>query len=90
MTFTVTINGGPDNPWHAYGLRCNPFPRLGRYEHRGLERVLRELDGDPIPSQEALLKILEGCSEEFIDLCRTLFREGQRISFDVTFQEGGR
>lgn len=79
----VTINGSNENPWHVYGLRCNPFPQLARAEFSHANRLLRLLDSDPITSADQIRAILRGCSDEFVDLCCSQFTPGQRVSFLV-------
>lgn len=85
MRITVTINGGPENVWHEWGLTCNPFPQLPAYEFVDANRRLRALDSDPLTSVEDIRRILEGCESEFIELCCRSFRPGERVQFDVTW-----
>lgn len=85
MALRVTLNGTDRNPWHAYGLRCNPFPQLGKAEYHAGERQLASLDGDPLRSAADIRDRLRGFTEEFIELCIAQFRPGRRISFEVVF-----
>lgn len=85
MRVEVTINGGPDNPWHVYGLTANPFPKIGRAEFGTANRMLRELDSDPITSQDQIRIILKGCDQEFIDRCVERYRPGERVSFIISW-----
>lgn len=85
MRINVTINGGPINVWHRYGLKCNPFPQLARYEYSVANRMLQELDSDPIESTDRIRTILSGCAPEFIEICCAEFKAGQRVSFHVAW-----
>lgn len=82
---TVTLNGGPVNVHRQYGLTCNPFPAIPRYGFNAANRMLRDLDADPLTSTDDIKRILHGCDSEFVELCCKHFVPGQRISFDITF-----
>jgi hypothetical protein len=85
ITLTVRINGTDKNPWHKMGLKCNPFPQIGKAEYDAAELTLAELDGDPVTGPEDIRKRLRGFSPEFVELCVANFRPGERVAFDVTF-----
>ena len=58
MKVTVILNGGPDNPWHAMGLRCNPFPQIAKHEFAAADRTGHARIYDPlshgVPRQGAM------------------------------------
>lgn len=83
----VTINGGATNRWHQYGLTANPFPQIGRAEASVANRMLRELDSDPITSTDQIRTILAGCDQGFIDLCCSQYKAGELVSFNVEWPE---
>jgi hypothetical protein len=81
----VVINGSDVNAWHAYDLTCNPFPAVPKYEFGRFNKVLQQLDGDPIRSVEDLQRILLGGSPEFLELCVRHYVPGERTRFTVVF-----
>jgi len=83
MRVTVTLNGSPTNGWHRYGLRCNPFPQIPDARFNTANRMLQELDSNPLESTAQIRTILSGCDPEFIELCCARFVSGQRVQFDV-------
>ena|SRR5436190_3834341 len=83
MEVEIIINGGPDNVWHRWDLRCNPFPYVPKYEFARFNRVLQNLDSDPIPDRAALLKIIEGGDPWFVEACTKAYRPGERTRFKV-------
>jgi hypothetical protein len=86
---TVRLNGTGENPYHQFGLTCNPFPQLG--VNQWDERPLQKLGGDPIPHDNAeayIRETLKGFSQDFVDLCVSQFRPGKYIEFEVTWMEG--
>lgn len=87
ITVRVTINGGPENVHRQYGLTCNPFPAIPRFEYVAANRMLRELDSDPLASVDDVRRILAGCDDAFVDLCCQKFVAGQRVSFTIEFPE---
>ena len=87
MKVIVTLNGGPKNVWHQWGLNCNPFPHLARYEESTANRMLQQLDSDPLPDAEAIRRILKGCDPKFIDLCVQNFEPGSRVAFTVSWPD---
>lgn len=90
MKITVVLNGGPDNFYRHYGLTCNPFPAIPDARFETANRMLRELDSDPLAGVEDIRKILAGCDQEFIDLCCARFVPGQRVRFTVEWPDGAR
>jgi len=93
IEYIVTLNGTDKNPWHLFDLRCNPFPQLARMQTDAAERILAELDGDPIPhstpgeAAEYIRRKLNGFSNEFVELCVNKFIPGQRVQFTVSWYE---
>ena len=87
MKIVVTLNGGPKNVWHTYGLRCNPFPQIGKFEFATANRMLRELDSDPLTGPEDIRRILKGCDHDFIELCCSQFKAGERIQFTISWPD---
>lgn len=84
----VCLNGTNKNTWHILGLRCNPFPQLGKHEYMAGERALNELDGDPLEGPDDIRARLKGkVSERLIELCVERFVPGQRVKFEITFEE---
>lgn len=86
-TITVTLNGGPVNVWHQYGTRCNPFPQMARAEDSHANRLLQELDSEPLQSVQDIRRILHACSTEFVELCCQQFKPGERVQFQVWWNE---
>jgi hypothetical protein len=70
-----------------FGLKCNPFPAIPKAEFSTANRMLRELDSDPLKSSAEVARILHGCDEEFIKLCCQKFEVGKRVSFVVSWPE---
>lgn len=87
MFVKVTLNGGPTNVWLRWQLTANPFPAIPKAEFAVANRMLRELDSDPLTSVDDIRRILSGCSEEFIELCCREFVAGKRISFGVSWPD---
>jgi hypothetical protein len=87
VTITVTLNGSDKNPWYMYGLTANPFPQIAKAEYTTADRMLRELDSDPLTSTDDIRRILKGCDEKFIELCCEKFVPGQRIKFQVNWPD---
>lgn len=90
MKLKVQLNGTDANPWHRYGLRCNPFPQTGDARYDGACMRLQELGGDPIPQEIAEKYIrtqLEGFAPEFVDLVLGRYVPGEMIEFEVAFPE---
>ena len=85
MKLRVDLNGTSENPYHRYGLSQNPFPQLAKHEYSGACRRIQYLGGDPIPDTQYIRKILEGFSDEFVELCCERFVPGKYISFNVEF-----
>lgn len=88
--FKVSLNGTDENPFHKFGLKCNPFPQIGRAEFDSAERRVRILGGDPIPHdtyEEYIRTVLRGFTKEFVDLCVEKFRPGEYVEFVVEFPE---
>jgi hypothetical protein len=84
----VTINGTSANPWHAMCLEQNPFPQIGRMEYDEFSKRVSSLDADPIDPGEAEAIIrgrLKGCSEEFVKICLSQYKPGERVKFEVTW-----
>lgn len=87
MKVLVVINGGPNNVHERYGLTANPFPAIPVAEFHTANRMLRELDADPLSSTDDVRRILSGCDQGFIDLCCQQFKIGERIRFSVTWPD---
>lgn len=87
MQITVRLNGTDTNPYSKWGLRCNPFPQIGRAEYDAAERRLNSLGGEPIPDTDYIRHTLKGFSSEFIELCCSNFRKGEYIEFLVNFPD---
>lgn len=87
MKVTVKLNGTDTNPFEAYGLARNPFPRLAT-ENAAFDRLLAKLAADPIRDADHLRAVLTGCTAEFIDVCLAKYRKGEIVQFNVTFPDG--
>lgn len=85
MKVRITLNGTDENPWHRYGLKCNPFPQIPKAEATEANRILQALDSEPIADVADLRRRLEGCTPEFIELCIAQFKPGERVRFVVEF-----
>ena len=85
LTITVTLNGTDTNRWRRWGLMANPFPQTAMMEFAKGDRQIASLDGDTIRSAADIRERLEGFADEFVDLCVSQFRRGQRVAFLVTF-----
>ena len=83
--FHVCLNGTNENPFHRYGLKCNPFPQVAKYELMPLNRLLNNLGAEPIKDETDLRRRLEGASQEFSDGCVARFRPGEMVEFEITF-----
>lgn len=81
----VRLNGTDTNPFHKLGLRCNPFPQVGKAELMPLERRLAELGGDPIKDETDLRKRLEGFTPEFVEGCIQRYIPGEMVEFLIEF-----
>lgn len=85
---TIHLNGTAENPWHVYGLHRNPFPQIARAEYMAGQIALAELDADPLTSTEDIRARLAGkVSDELVLLCMAQFRFGERVSFQISFEE---
>lgn len=87
MKITVTLNGTDKNPYHVMGLKANPFPQIPKAEAAEANRVLRDLDANPIKNEADLRKRLEGCTEEFVSVCLQMYKPGARVRFVVEFPD---
>ncbi len=87
MKFKVKLNGTNVNSWHPYGLKQNPFPQMPKAEYMPLNNLLNNLAAEPIGSIAALKEKLEGASQEFIDLCCSKFKVGERVEFCIEFPD---
>lgn len=86
--FVVRLNGTNENPWHRFGLLCNPFPQIAKAEYMAGEAAIAALDGDPLSGPEDIRNRLRGwVSDELIELCVAQFRPGEHVAFEVTFEE---
>ena len=85
ITIRVTLNGTDTNRWARWGLMANPFPQTGIMEFHNAEMQVASLDGVTIRSAADIRERLDGFAPEFIDLCISQFRRGERVSFLVTF-----
>lgn len=83
----VCLNGTTTNPFHKFGLSQNPFPQTGRYEADRFSLVLQKLGGDPIPNTAYIREVLQGFSDEFVDLCCARFVPGKYVEFDLSWEE---
>ena len=88
----VTLNGTETNPYHKMGLKINPFPILGRAQYN--DTPIRLLGANPISEEAKRLGIsptdyikgvLQGFSQEFVDLCCDRYRPGKLVKFEVSF-----
>lgn len=88
ITMTIRLNGTGENPWHKMNLTQNPFPQVGKMEYMAGQMALNSLDGDPLTGTDDIKKRLKGkVSDELIALCCRHFMPGQRISFQIYFEE---
>lgn len=85
ITITVTLNGTDTNRWKRWGLMANPFPQAAIAAFTKAEQQINSLDGDTIRTAADIRERLEGFADEFVDLCVSQFRRGQRVAFLVTF-----
>jgi hypothetical protein len=83
MVITVTLNGTSENPYHKLGMRRNPFPQIARAEFNAADRMLAQLDAEPLNGPEDIRRILAGCDADFIELCCKQFKKGERVRFLV-------
>jgi hypothetical protein len=87
MIVEVTLNGTGSNPYLIYGLSCNPFPQIAKAGFEGANRLLADLAAVPIENVESLRERLKGCSEEFIGICCSQFKPGERVRFKVRWHD---
>lgn len=86
MKIKVCLNGTDVNPYHRFGLRCNPFPQTGNARDDKYCMIVQELGGDPIPNVEYIREKLKGFSAEFVDLCVSKFVAGEYVEFTVEWK----
>lgn len=88
----VKLNGTTKNLYRKLGLKMNPFPILGKAEYN--DAPIRLLEANPIPeeakrlgitSSQYISGVLQGFSQEFIDLCCDRYRPGKLVEFEVSF-----
>ena len=86
--FNVRLNGTDKNPYlDLYGLVQNPFPQVAKYEYMAFCHLLNNLAAIPIPNESVLLHRLKGCTQEFIDLCVSLYEPGKMVEFEIKVKE---
>lgn len=83
----VSLNGTDANPYHKQGLTQNPFPQFAEHGYDAQCLHLQKLGGDPIPNKQYIRDHLEGWDKEFVDLCCKLFKKGEYVEFNVTWNE---
>jgi hypothetical protein len=83
----ISLNGTDVNPYHRWGLSCNPFPQIGKYEWDAAQRILASLGGDPIQDTDYIRKKLKGFHSEFIEICCRKFEKGKYIQFYIEWSE---
>jgi len=89
MIIRVALNGTDVNPYHGFGLTANPFPQFGDKQLDTADINLRKLAADPIPHngyEEYIRSVLQGWSEEFIQLCIKQFEPGKYVRFSVEWK----
>lgn len=85
---TVMLNGMDTNPYSKYGVRCNPFPQIAKYETQQQIMRVQELGATPIPDTNFIRNHLKGyASEELIDLCCKQFQKGQYVEFMIGWND---
>jgi hypothetical protein len=86
MKVNVVLNGTDTNPFHKFGLKRNPFPQIARAEYAAANDLLARLEAEPIKDTSELRSRLDGCSDEFIDLCCAQFKPGEMARFTIEFE----
>jgi len=82
---TIRINGTDENPFHKLGLEMNPFPQIPKAEFMSAMYQLNKLAAQPIKNKEQIREILQGWSEEFVELCCQKFEPGRVVEFVIEF-----
>jgi len=85
IRLTIRINGTDENPFHKFGLKMNPFPQIPGAEFMPAMYQLNKLAAQPIKNREQIREILQGWSEEFVELCCRKFEPGKMVEFVVEF-----
>lgn len=85
----VDLNGTDTNPYERWGLRCNPFPQLARYEWTQAEMALNTLGGEPLKGPEDIRSRLAGVGFDgwFIDGLCERFRKGVMVRVHLHWPE---
>lgn len=76
---SIMLNGTDSNPYKKYGLQQNPF---------ATHPALAKLAAEPIPHnryEQYIRDVLEGFSEEFVNLCVRNFKRGHLVKFIVNW-----
>lgn len=88
MKVTITLNGTTENPFAKYGLKCNPFPAIAdaspRYDYAN--KLISRL-AMPITDKAELKSLMQGCSEDLIELCLSKFTPGEIVRFRIEFPD---
>lgn len=89
MKVQVNLNGTKVNPYKEMGFTQNPFPAIPHADARFTEanRILADLDAEPIINVVDLRERLKGCDAEFIELCVGQFQKGKRVKFTISFPD---
>ena len=87
MNLVVKLNGTSVNPYHKLGLKRNPFPQQFKAGHVAAVLKIQELAADPIPDIDYIRSVLKGFSEEFVELCCTMFEPGEMVTFKVHWDD---
>lgn len=89
QTITVRLNGTDSNPFHAFGLKCNPFPQWPKAEYQAAVMRLQSLGADPIPKDnpEAYIRrVLDGFDTAFVSMIVSRFKAGEMVEFSFSFE----
>jgi hypothetical protein len=85
-TRTVTLNGTSENPYARMGLKCNPFPQIGKAEFDAVEMRLNKLAGDPIKSTDDIRQRLQGLPSDFVEYITEQYEPGATVTFTIELE----
>lgn len=83
MVLKVNINGTDKNPYHVFGLACNPFPQIGKPEYSYAMQQINKLGAGPIPDTEYIENVLKGFHPSFIKIVCDHFVPGKLVILEV-------
>lgn len=87
MKVKIVLNGTDENPYLKLGFTQNPFPAIPKDEFAVANRIVADLEANPIKDEIDLRKRLQGCTEEFINGCILRFKKGMKVTFEIEWPD---